>query len=757
MNSQGREQFKNEQRVLTFLNRLKHPNILELLGSYTYNDTNNFLFPRADKNLETLITQPLPQKDFQSDSDYYITLARLSWAIEKMHDYSSSGLELDFIGCHHDLKPDNIFVVGGQFILADFGLATLKPATETSKSLFKQGSADYLAPECVDEKAGFRALEISRPSDIWSFGCILAQIITYVTRDCEGVIQFREKRKVLRAGYLTEYCFHAGLNQNPGVQVWLDELAIEASEAKVLLLQLVRDMLHIDPACRPLAKEVTTRLRVIAVKATFQSVITLYDTLLVSERDLEVRIEFERCRLWGWAAGLISITGDCDYPKGIYETDAAFDKAIATLHDIKNELRSVIAMTKPNEALYPVFLRLRVLNDELCANLGHAMQSRMRMLLNIRMLDTEDPSRLKETCDLFEESLDHHSLSVLAAIKYASTLAKEYSENPARNLLLNPFSIQKRFSVGTPELSWFFPEAGSGNRIPVLVEHRLIDAHWSGTAGRKLFDRVSKLAELLHSTPSPSRRGLKCLGFFCDNSRLAFSLVFAVPSSSSCSASDLSILTFKDVIDKTADIRLRPVLDARYSLAHELALTILYYHQVGWLHKNISAQAVLFFLPPSTALSAAIAAPYLVGFNHSRPSDPTEYTEGLTALRDYQHPEYQNNPDSRYRHEYDYYSLGIVLTEIGLWKSLASMTRKKDTQKLPPENFRRFLLKEWVPLLGYYMGQRYHDVVMACIEGQFAGDETNGAMVPLEFETRVVQELAICAKPVGSRSLFRHV
>lgn len=61
--------------------------------------------------------------------------------------------------------------------------------------------------------------------------------------------------------------------------------------------------------------------------------------------------------------------------------------------------------------------------------------------------------------------------------------------------------------------------------------------------------------------------------------------------------------------------------------------------------------------------------PYLSGFGYSRLDDPRAVSIPLRAQDEaaaYQHPELTENPRIGYRREYDAYSLGIVLTEIGL-------------------------------------------------------------------------------------------
>jgi hypothetical protein len=80
--------------------------------------------------------------------------------------------------------------------------------------------------------------------------------------------------------------------------------------------------------------------------------------------------------------------------------------------------------------------------------------------------------------------------------------------------------------------------------------------------------------------------------------------------------------------------------------------------------------------------------PFIVGFNYSRPENNSKWSEGLNADElwqlDYHHPDYaQRQKLFCMRHDYD--SLGIVLLEIGLWKTLKRCIEKleKSLAKAP--------------------------------------------------------------------------
>jgi hypothetical protein len=101
----------------------------------------------------------------------------------------------------------------------------------------------------------------------------------------------------------------------------------------------------------------------------------------------------------------------------------------------------------------------------------------------------------------------------------------------------------------------------------------------------------------------------------------------------------------------------------------------------------------------------------------------------------FQHPEYLRRP-TRYCPEFDYYSLGMVLLEIGFWKPLNKMTEEIRGSH---EDVLSELLRSRLPRLGQYMGVIFRDVVEACLTW-----DTQGAADISSFTKRVVEPLARC-------------
>ena len=140
-----------------------------------------------------------------------------------------------------------------------------------------------------------------------------------------------------------------------------------------------------------------------------------------------------------------------------------------------------------------------------------------------------------------------------------------------------------------------------------------------------------------------------------------------------------------------------------------------------------------------------------MGFQHSRPDQLGQYTVGPHEDEVYRHPYYQPSESKLeghgFRRAYDYYSLGLVLLEIGLWKPLWVI--KRAHEGLSAEALRQKIVKKYVAQLETFVGEPYQTAVMACLDGTFddldeATAESNVSLSRL-FAKRVVQPLENCA------------
>lgn len=715
------EEFERECRVLSLLNCLDHPNIVELLGSYTHRGTHSLIFPVAEYDLDTLLKSP-PTSRFQSPSDYLFAFCGLASALYKLHSFSSDILDISLIGCHHDIKPQNILVQDGQFLLADFGLATLKEVTKGSKTKSKMGDSRYRAPEREDWDNGFQPGDAGRKSDIWSFGCVLLELVTYIMQGREGVKVFHESLTVAVKSNWNGVSFHSGRKPNRGVEARLTELEENATTAFKGLNTLVRQMLQLKPEDRPDILQVTGCLRFWTLESKFSNVQDALTHTVRQGQDLNMMAEKERLLSWAEVTGITepaSLNGNID---SLLTADDAFNR---TFHHLKMIEQQVTLSTDSRDDFYAGYTRLRMINDEIVHSLPSTLQVKINSLLEQRLVSTDDLGVLQKIRQTFDEASRYRSIGTLAAVKYMNQLCQAPADGYGRRMQLKSVSWKSHDSLGSFD-HFSIGELCAEGRPPtqVLIEEIQYKEHWIDRLGHELFDRIGAVLELsrIASRSDKEMRLLSPIGWYHELESQKFKMAFHIPNLTTAEGGENNqprIVTLRQRI-KANDIE-RPALEDRFLLSRRLAGALARLHKVKWLHKSISSFSIIFPLPPSHRLSQPIPPPYLIGFNHSRPDDPNSWSkmpEYSIAVTDYCHPEYlKQTKQVRYQPRFDWYSLGLVLLEIGLWKTLGSMERATKPG-LTPEELREHILLEYVPRLDFYMGRGYTRVVRDCIEGR---------------------------------------
>ncbi|PQE11249.1 small s protein [Rutstroemia sp. NJR-2017a BVV2] len=263
---------------------------------------------------------------------------------------------------------------------------------------------------------------------------------------------------------------------------------------------------------------------------------------------------------------------------------------------------------------------------------------------------------------------------------------------------------------------------------PSLAEPQAIVVEWVDYDKEDLdtrlnhLRRIDDLARMIHSASNrhPDLHTVDCLGYTDDSGSSRYGLIYATPSSHTSSSTLNSLILSNDF--RTPD------LGDRFKLAHTLAVALWSLHSLDWLHKNLCSSNILFFPSAysrsSTVTTAAsnipdISTPYLLGFDASRPDQMGEMSiasKNSTAEDLHRHPSSLNTsmamPRKPYCKPYDIYSLGLILLEIGLWKTLQTYHKSHYSA----ERFRdKMVLQNLVPGLGSKTGRVYREVVERCL------------------------------------------
>ncbi|KAI9802000.1 MAG: hypothetical protein M1825_003056 [Sarcosagium campestre] len=280
----------------------------------------------------------------------------------------------------------------------------------------------------------------------------------------------------------------------------------------------------------------------------------------------------------------------------------------------------------------------------------------------------------------------------------------------------------------------------STSSSPVIIEWIEYDADAEMEDRLILYQRVDSLARMVHSASNrhPDLHTLDCVGYMDDTVKKRYGVTYLVPSY----VKHPEPRTLTSLID---DVQMRtPDLDVRFALAHTLAVALWSCHSLDWLHKTFCSSNIIFFAssaPDGSQAAAALSHPYVTGFDSSRPDHLDEMT--VASKNDigqdlYRHPDSLGIWRQPYRKSFDIYSLGLVLLEIGLWKSLFEFHKPKYT----PSTFRdKAVLPALVPRLGSKTGRRYQDVVEKCLS--FDAKESEAAGRLMEWVVLTIEGLRV--------------
>ena len=332
---------------------------------------------------------------------------------------------------------------------------------------------------------------------------------------------------------------------------------------------------------------------------------------------------------------------------------------------------------------------------------GFASAAELR-LLNLRMSEEPDMSKIAVSQEEGEDSID---------------------SKPDLNLdlesLLHFEPLKGNFDMGVAQYQ----------KRPVFVEWKGLPSHSQG----KIMARVHDLVILLHSPKHSEFRSLECIGLGLDSDAARVAFVYQFPLGQTFHSGLEPLQQFANPPESLRSLfRTNPSITDRVRLALQVTQSLKWFHTSGWLHKNLRSENILF--PTSDGFQSLktdqLEHPILIGFAFSRQDSPSQISEQPSSdpERDiYRHPEAMGEPSESFTALKDIYSLGIILLEIGEWRSLKSLVKKvvdveKSKSLVDLAKVRPFLLDDTpqggLNMLRFRMGDTYTVVTRMMLTGQ---------------------------------------
>ena len=298
-------------------------------------------------------------------------------------------------------------------------------------------------------------------------------------------------------------------------------------------------------------------------------------------------------------------------------------------------------------------------------------------------------------------------------------------------------------------------EASSGALVqrketPVLLDYRpLGPGRIRGTAHP---DKLRFEELLLGLLKFPTSRSsvytgiLKLTGWTSDVAKSRCAFVYEIPTpegETDTVVEDLqprSLLSFLQN-GGDADSNNIPSLENRLKLAHNVASGVLHLHEIKVTHGNLNSNNLLFFLHRHALATqhriwktAIIRKPYLTGF-HQAGIITSSANQHASFTGYYQHPMLSNEHGCSYQLAHDYYSLGLILLEIGLWMPIGKFWKSRYSLW----DFKQRLQDIYMKKLSAKCGDGYMNAVLYCVTAA----EVIGSLHPHEQSSSFRQNVII--------------
>jgi hypothetical protein len=301
---------KEAQNLARFNGSLSdHKRIVKYLAVITIEDEEdegapkefNILLPLAEADLEHFLNMPCYESRCGGIVELIFEASNLCDAIRWLH----SGLRISgkvLFCCHMDLKLENILVYlenpsrsrVGWWKISDFGISSMVERATSEHSPRRPSSTLLSVPSPAQSLAritGTARFSVHRPpgpytapemeygnevgpsSDIWSFGCILYQVLARGAGGIELLKELNDKRMSMENDSTNDHFYqrtNRGNCLHPSVSEWLESphsLRSGSFVDRIMVMNcklLIQKTLRLDPNRRPNAEQLHDKLAEIA-------------------------------------------------------------------------------------------------------------------------------------------------------------------------------------------------------------------------------------------------------------------------------------------------------------------------------------------------------------------------------------------------------------------------------------------------------------------------------------------------------------
>lgn len=251
-----------------------------------------------------------------------------------------------------------------------------------------------------------------------------------------------------------------------------------------------------------------------------------------------------------------------------------------------------------------------------------------------------------------EEDKDAGQAGMLEGIGMRKLLApgsSQISVETAKSLKISRLNFKEVMKFQELEVGHVTGKGG------VIVEYKSYEQDRTGSINEVVSRRILQLVALLHETKNDQFRVLRCINFFDDVPGKRIGFAFEFPSQSVPASLDTKLISKK----------LKPGLGIRMKLAYALAESLGHLHSVGWVHKSLRSENIIFLPEAATSQStelleiAILEQPRIFGFEYSRlDSDFSSGRPDYDIKRNiYRHPQRWGQPSEMFSKIHDIYGI----------------------------------------------------------------------------------------------------